>query len=106
MNLKNAIIKISTQLLYIVIKGGDWVFWNRMLLYKGKSKERYNEIRNILELNGVRYTEKIENKNKDKGPMIDKIIVGTWPKSENYSYEYFIFVNKDDYDIANSLITT
>ena len=38
--------------------------------------------------------------------MIDKMIVGTWPKSENYSYEYFVFVNKDDYDIANSLITT
>ena len=34
------------------------------------------------------------------------MIVGTWPKSENYSYEYFIFVNKDDYDIANHLITT
>ncbi len=89
-----------------MIKGGDLVFFNRRLLYKGKSKERYNEIRNILELNGVRYTEKIENENKDKGPMVDKMIVGTWPKSENYSYEYFIFVNKDDYDIANHLITT
>ena len=56
------------------------MFWNRRLLYKGKSKEKYNEIRSLLELNGIRYTDKIENENKDKGPMIDKMIVGTWAK--------------------------
>ena len=80
------------------------MFWNRRLLYKGKSKEKYNEIRNLLELNGIRYTDKIENENKDKGPMIDKMIVGTWAKSESYSYNYFIFVSRDDYEVASSLI--
>ena len=79
-------------MLYIVIKGGDLVFFNRRLLYKGKSKERYNEIRNILELNGVRYTEKIENENKDKGPMVDKMIVGTWPKSEKQELSWYMSI--------------
>ena len=80
------------------------MFFDRKLLYKGESKVRYNEIRNVLELNGIRYTDKIENKNKDIGPMIDKMMVGTWPKSENYSYIFFIFVNKNEYEFANSLI--
>lgn len=80
------------------------MFWNRKLLYKGKSKDRYNEIRNVLELNGIKYTDKIENENKDMASMINKTLVGTWPKSESYSYNYFIFVSKDDYDFANSLI--
>lgn len=80
------------------------MFGKRSLLYKGKSKERYNEIINVLELNRIKYTDKVESANKDKGPMIDKMIVGTWPKSEDYSYNYFIFVNKGDYEVANSLI--
>lgn len=80
------------------------MFFHKKLLYKGELKERYYEIRNILELNNIKYTDKIENKNKDIGPMMDKMIIGTWPKSENYSYTYFIFVNKADYEVANSLI--
>ena len=47
-------------------KGVDFVFWNRRALFRGSSSKRYNEIRNILELNNIKYTLKIENKNKDK----------------------------------------
>lgn len=80
------------------------MFLNKKVLYKGTSKERYYEIRNILEINNIKYTDKIENKNKDKELMIDKMIVGTLPKLENYSYNYIIFVSKEDYEMANILI--
>lgn len=53
------------------------MFLNKYLLYKGTSKQEYNEIINILELNHIKYTDKISNKNKDRGAIIDKIMVGT-----------------------------
>lgn len=80
------------------------MFWNRDLLYRGTSMERYNEIKNILELNNIKYKIKIENKNKDIGPLIDKAIIGTLGQKENFSYEYSIFVNKESYEYAYHLI--
>lgn len=81
------------------------MFWNRRLLYKGTSKKRYDEIINILELNNIKYDFKIENKNKDKGPLVDKMITGTiLSKSEDFSNEYSIFVNKEYYELATYLI--
>jgi phage pi2 protein 07 len=58
------------------------VFWNRRLLYRRTSIKRYNEIRNILELNNIKYTLKMEN----KGYVINKIIIGTLRQSEDFSY--------------------
>lgn len=80
------------------------MFWNRDLLYRGTSMERYNEIKNILELNNIKYKIKIENKNKDLGPLMDKAIIGTLGQKENFSYEYSIFVNKENYEYARHLI--
>ncbi|GAA0087081.1 hypothetical protein UT300007_35220 [Clostridium sp. CTA-7] len=58
------------------------MFWNRRLLYRRTSIKRYNEIRNILELNNIKYTLKMEN----KGYAINKIIIGTLRQSEDFSY--------------------
>lgn len=80
------------------------MFWNRDLLYKGTSMERFNEIRNILELNNIKYKIKIENKNKAIGPLMDKAIIGTLGQKEDFSYEYSILVNKENYEYANYLI--
>lgn len=80
------------------------MFWNKSLLYKGTSKQEYNEIINILELNHIKYTDKVSNKNKDIGPIIDKIMVGTGGQKEEFSYKYSVFVSNDDFEYANSLI--
>lgn len=70
------------------------MFLNKCLLYKGTSKQEYNEIINILELNHIKYTDKISNKNKDRGAIIDKIMVGTDGQKEEFSYFFkFIFYN-------------
>jgi len=37
------------------------MFWNKCLLYKGSSIETYNKIKNTLNLNNIKYKEKIEN---------------------------------------------
>lgn len=53
------------------------MFFNKQVIYNGSSKKKYNEIINILELNNIKYTEKIRNINKDIGPMMNKMMVGT-----------------------------
>lgn len=80
------------------------MFFNKKLLYKGSSKKRYEEIINTLELNNIEYKDKIENKNKDKGPLVDKMITGTFTQSEDFSYDYSIFVHKEQFEIANALM--
>ncbi|WP_455542239.1 hypothetical protein [Intestinibacter sp.] len=82
------------------------MFLNKKLIYKGTSVKRYNEIINILMLNNIKYIDKIKNKNKDLGPMVDKMIVGTLGQNENFSYEYSVFVSKNDYEHANFLLNS
>lgn len=80
------------------------MFWNRRVLYKGNSKKIYNEIINILKINNIKYDCKIENKNSCKGPLVDKMIIGTLSQREDFSFEYIIFVNKNDYESVKYLI--
>ncbi|CAI3677107.1 conserved hypothetical protein [Clostridium neonatale] len=80
------------------------MFWDRCLLYKGTSIEKYNEIKNILQINSIKYSVKIRNKNSYIGPMVDKIIIGTLGQKEDFSNEYSIFVKKKSYEYANYII--
>lgn len=80
------------------------MIFNKQVIYKGSSKKKYNEIINILELNNIKYTEKIRNKNKDIGPMMNKIMVGTLGEKEEFSYEYTIWVNDEKYELALNLM--
>lgn len=80
------------------------MIFNKGLIYKGSSRKEYEEIINILTLNNIKYTEKIRNKNKDIGPMINKMMVGTLGENENFSYEYTIWVSKEKYELVSSLI--
>ena len=36
--------------------------------------------------------------------MIDKLIIGTLGQKEDFSYEYNIFIKKEDYEKAISLV--
>lgn len=80
------------------------MLFNKQVIYKGSSKKKYNEIINILELNNIKYTEKIRNKNKDSGSMMNKIMVGTLGEKEDFSYEYIIWVNNEKYELASNLM--
>lgn len=80
------------------------MLFNKQVIYKGSSKKKYNEIINILELNNIKYTEKIRNKNKDIGSMMNKIMVGTLGEKEEFSYEYTIWVNDEKYELALNLM--
>ena len=80
------------------------MLFNKQVIYKGSSKKKYNEIINILELNNIKYTEKIRNKNKDIGPMMNKIMVGTLGEKEEFSYEYTIWVNDEKYELTLNLM--
>lgn len=80
------------------------MFFNKQVIYNGSSKKKYNEIINILELNNIKYTEKIRNINKDIGHMMNKMMVGTLGEKEDFSYEYTIWVSDEKYELASNLI--
>lgn len=80
------------------------MFFNKQVIYNGSSKKKYNEIINILELNNIKYTEKIRNINKDIGSMMNKMMVGTLGEKEDFSYEYTIWVSDEKYELASNLI--
>ena len=80
------------------------MFWNKQLLYKGNSKKKYDDIINILSINNIKYDCKIENRNSNKGPLVDKMMIGTLSQRENFSFEYIIFINKKDYESTKYLI--
>ena len=80
------------------------MFFNKQVIYNGSSKKKYDEIINILELNNIKYTEKIRNINKDIGPMMNKMMVGTLGEKEDFSYEYTIWVSDEKYELASNLI--
>ena len=52
----------------------------------------------------IKYKEKIENKNGNLGPMVDKMIIGTLGQKEDFSYEYSIIVDKENHEYAYYLI--
>lgn len=79
---------------------------NKVLLYKGTSIQEYYEIIGILELNNIKYTDKVKNKNNDFGPIINKIMFGTLGEKEDFTYERSVFVAKDDYEYAKSLLNS
>ena len=55
-------------------------------------------------MNNIKYTEKIRNINKDIGPMMNKMMVGTLGEKEDFSYEYTIWVSDEKYELASNLI--
>ena len=70
-------------------------FWNRFEVYVGFSLKKFNEIRDILEANDIKYSYSVTNRyshpNRNEG-------------HSNYSKMYYIYVNKKDKDIALNVV--
>lgn len=78
--------------------------WNRREVYQGTSSIKFFDIKNILHLNHIRYTHKIKNRQTSSVLNPDKDLIESFGKKVDYSYTYYLYVHKDDYDLAISLI--
>lgn len=75
-------------------------FWNRKELYMGCSMNRWNDIRNILSDNEIKYTYKVVNRNGATG----RSTRGTIGERTEFSYMYYVYVHKNDYERAYDMI--
>ena len=81
------------------------MFWNRNEVYTGFSMKRFSEVRDILSSNGIKYTYKVVNRNNSSGFDSNRAHTGTLGEKSQLAYEYYVYVHKDDYDNAYSIIS-
>lgn len=76
------------------------MFWNRREVYKGFSMKKFNEIRDILLANNIKYDYRVINNNSKNS----RARFGSFGMNSKYEYEYYIYVHKNDYEYAYAKI--
>lgn len=71
-------------------------FWNRCEIYCGNSMKIFSELRDVLSINALRYDYKIKYNGSRR--------YGTFGENPDYSYQYYLYVHKKDYDQADYMI--
>jgi hypothetical protein len=78
--------------------------FNRKELLITMDHNRQADVRNILSANNIPYVIKTTNLQSSQIAGSNRGRLGTFGVNQNYSYEYKIFVHKNDYDKALGLI--
>ena len=80
--------------------------WNRKEVYNGFSINEFNRIKNILSAKGIDYNFRTVNKSTSSGFDTTRGRVGSMGENLKYSYQYYIYVHKNNYDNAIFVINT
>lgn len=76
------------------------MFWNRKEVFIGNSLQEFNETRNILVFNGIKYKYRIVD-NSGSGGLRR---TGNFGMNMDYLKTYYIYVHRDDYARASTLL--
>ena len=74
--------------------------WNRKEIYNGFSINELNRIKDSLSEKGIKYDVKVVNRTTSSGFDTLRGRIGSMGENHKYSYEYYIYVHKKDYDEA------
>lgn len=74
--------------------------WNRKELYYGLYVDRFSNIRSILAQNGIKYDSRTVNRTSSRAPGSVRGLAGSFGENPKYSYEYYIYVHKNDFSKA------
>lgn len=79
--------------------------FNRKLIHTSFSMESQARIKDILDNNGIKYYEKVVNR-RSASPFGNgtRAITGSLGESPAYTYEYIIYVQRRDFDLAGKYI--
>lgn len=82
------------------------MLWNRKEVYNGFSIKVFNEIKEILKSYGIKYTTRVVNRKNSNlfGPS--RGYTGSFGEKTEFTYEYYLYVHKDDYEKAMRVIRT
>ena len=78
--------------------------WNRIEVYNGFSIDDFNRIKDILSEREIKYDFRTVNRTTSSAFDSTRGRIGSMGENLKYSYEYYIYVNKDNYDEAVFLI--
>lgn len=79
------------------------VFWNRKEVFVGNSMQRFNEVRNNLSSNKIKYDYKIiDSTSPNFFGASSRARTGTFGVNMDYTKTYYIYVHKNDYDKAQA----
>lgn len=78
--------------------------WNRKEVFVGYSLQKFNEVRNNLNINNIKYCYKIFNRNSPYLFGSRRGRIGTFGENMEYENTYYIYVHKKDYDYAMLLL--
>lgn len=76
------------------------MFWKYKEIYMGNSMQEFSRIRNILEINKIKYDYRVVHNNRSA----DREGFGSFGERPEYSYMYYAYVHKRDYEKAYSFI--
>lgn len=80
------------------------MIWNRIEVFVGNSLKRFNEVRDMLSLNGINYKYRVvDNTSPSLFGSSRRARTGTFGENIEQSKTYYIYVHKDDYDNAYNL---
>lgn len=69
--------------------------WNKREVYMGFSMDRCTEIQGILANNNIECTYKVINRNSNNRGKL-----GTLGEKVEFTYTYYVYVHKKDYEFA------
>lgn len=72
------------------------MFWNRREVYMGFSMKKFNEVRDILLANNIKYDYRLINYNSGNV----RARFGSFGQNPEFEYEYYLYVHKNDYEYA------
>lgn len=72
------------------------MIWNQKEVFMGFSLQKFNEVRQTLVDNNIKYKHRLVNNHNNSR----RARTGTFGENMEYSITYYIYVHKNDYDNA------
>ncbi|MFL0268072.1 hypothetical protein [Candidatus Clostridium radicumherbarum] len=80
------------------------MLWNQKEVFVGYSLQKFNEIRQILSANKIKYKYRLVNNSNDYLFSSRGARTGTFGENMNYSITYYVYVHKKDYENACAIL--
>lgn len=80
------------------------MIWNQKEVFVGYSLQKFNEVRQILSANRIKYKHRLVNNNKTYLFSSRRARTGTFGENMDYSITYYIYVHKSDYETACAVL--
>lgn len=79
-------------------------FFNQKEVFMGYSMKEFSDIRFKLLTNGIKYKVKTVNQSSSTFLSSSRVRNGSYGLNQAYNYLYYIYVHKNDYDKAQSIL--